>query len=332
MPSPPTFRSTRPTPRPPSRAGTMSISQPPMAARRSGAPSGMRQWLNAARRIDRARHLPRFTRPMRRRSTRAFQASVRANARRSAARRAGRRMSPSVSSFGAESAVLLHLIASIDPSVPVLFLETGKHFPETLAYRDLNWSQRLGLTNLINLTPDPEAAGRARRKRAALVLRSRWLLRNPQGRCRWPPRWPGSMLASPAARAFKARPAPACPVRDRRPTRRPAQDQSAGRLVKRPDRAYFAATGLPRTRWWRKAIPRSAARPAPARSHRAKTARARPLEGLGQDRMRHPVLCGRALHIVGILGTVMPARGLGMLMTLAAILVPAGYLASIAVR
>jgi phosphoadenosine phosphosulfate reductase len=41
-----------------------------------------------------------------------------------------------VSSFGAESAVLLHLIASVDPAVPVLFLETGKHFPETLAYRD----------------------------------------------------------------------------------------------------------------------------------------------------------------------------------------------------
>jgi phosphoadenosine phosphosulfate reductase len=59
-----------------------------------------------------------------------------------------------VSSFGAESAVLLHLIASIDPSVPVLFLETGKHFPETLAYRD-EITTRLGLTNLINLTPDP---------------------------------------------------------------------------------------------------------------------------------------------------------------------------------
>ena len=41
-----------------------------------------------------------------------------------------------VSSFGAESAVLLHLIAQIDPSIPVLFLDTGKHFPETLAYRD----------------------------------------------------------------------------------------------------------------------------------------------------------------------------------------------------
>lgn len=59
-----------------------------------------------------------------------------------------------VSSFGAESAVLLHQIASIDPSVPVLFLETGKHFPETLAYRD-EITARLGLTNLINLTPDP---------------------------------------------------------------------------------------------------------------------------------------------------------------------------------
>jgi len=58
-----------------------------------------------------------------------------------------------VSSFGAESAVLLHLVASVDPSVPVLFLETGKHFPETLAYRDALVA-RLGLTNLVNLTPD----------------------------------------------------------------------------------------------------------------------------------------------------------------------------------
>ena len=61
-----------------------------------------------------------------------------------------------VSSFGAESAVLLHLLASIDPAVPVLFLETGKHFPETLAYRDAI-TTRLGLTNLISLTPDPLA-------------------------------------------------------------------------------------------------------------------------------------------------------------------------------
>lgn len=60
-----------------------------------------------------------------------------------------------VSSFGAESAALLHLVASIDPSVPVLFLDTGKHFPETLAYRD-TLVERLGLTGLRVLTPDPE--------------------------------------------------------------------------------------------------------------------------------------------------------------------------------
>ena len=59
-----------------------------------------------------------------------------------------------VSSFGAESAVLLHLVASVDPSVPVLFLDTGKHFAETLEYRDL-LVERLGL-NLVVLTPDAE--------------------------------------------------------------------------------------------------------------------------------------------------------------------------------
>jgi phosphoadenosine phosphosulfate reductase len=59
-----------------------------------------------------------------------------------------------VSSFGADSAVLLHLVASLAPSVPVLFLDTGKHFAETLAYRDL-LTQRLGL-NLQVLTPDPQ--------------------------------------------------------------------------------------------------------------------------------------------------------------------------------
>lgn len=57
-----------------------------------------------------------------------------------------------VSSFGAESAALLHLVASVDADVPVLFLDTGKHFPETLAYRD-TLAKRLGL-NLVILNPD----------------------------------------------------------------------------------------------------------------------------------------------------------------------------------
>lgn len=80
-----------------------------------------------------------------------------------------------VSSFGAESAVLLHLVASIDPGVPVLFLDTGKHFPETLAYRDL-LAERLGLTGLRVLTPD--AAVLAKRDESGL----RWSY-DPDGCC-----------------------------------------------------------------------------------------------------------------------------------------------------
>ncbi len=58
-----------------------------------------------------------------------------------------------VSSFGAESAALLHLVASVDPALPVLFLDTGKHFPETLVYRD-QLAEFLGLKDLRTLRPD----------------------------------------------------------------------------------------------------------------------------------------------------------------------------------
>ena len=58
-----------------------------------------------------------------------------------------------VSSFGAESAVLLHQVAQVDQATPVLFLDTLKHFPETLAYRDTLIGE-LGLTDLRILTPD----------------------------------------------------------------------------------------------------------------------------------------------------------------------------------
>ncbi|WP_126174067.1 phosphoadenylyl-sulfate reductase [Altericroceibacterium xinjiangense] len=63
-----------------------------------------------------------------------------------------------VSSFGAESATLLHLIAQIAPATPVLFLDTGKHFPETIAYRD-QLVDRLGLTDVRDLVPDAEELG-----------------------------------------------------------------------------------------------------------------------------------------------------------------------------
>jgi phosphoadenosine phosphosulfate reductase len=61
-----------------------------------------------------------------------------------------------VSSFGAESAVLLHLVAQIDPTTPVLFVNTGKLFGETLRYRD-RLQDELGLTDLRVLGPHPVA-------------------------------------------------------------------------------------------------------------------------------------------------------------------------------
>lgn len=59
-----------------------------------------------------------------------------------------------VSSFGADSAVLLHMIAGIDRSMPVLFLDTQKHFGETIEYRDALVSD-LGLTDVRVVRPDP---------------------------------------------------------------------------------------------------------------------------------------------------------------------------------
>jgi phosphoadenosine phosphosulfate reductase len=52
-----------------------------------------------------------------------------------------------VSSFGAESAVLLALVAEIDPATPVLFVDTGQHFAETLGYR-ATLAAVLGLTDV----------------------------------------------------------------------------------------------------------------------------------------------------------------------------------------
>ncbi|MEM6413635.1 MAG: phosphoadenylyl-sulfate reductase [Pseudomonadota bacterium] len=60
-----------------------------------------------------------------------------------------------VSSFGAESAVLLHLAASVAPDVPILFLETGKHFAQTLSYRK-KLANEFGLSNVQDIRPDPD--------------------------------------------------------------------------------------------------------------------------------------------------------------------------------
>jgi len=61
-----------------------------------------------------------------------------------------------VSSFGAESVVLLHLAAQIDTAVPVIFLDTEMLFAESLAYqRDV--AKALGLRDVRVITPDRNA-------------------------------------------------------------------------------------------------------------------------------------------------------------------------------
>lgn len=59
-----------------------------------------------------------------------------------------------VSSFGTESAVLLHMVAQADPATPVVFTDTLMMFPETLAYRD-TLVERLGLLDVRVIRPDP---------------------------------------------------------------------------------------------------------------------------------------------------------------------------------
>ena len=61
-----------------------------------------------------------------------------------------------VSSFGANSVVLLHLVASIDRNLPVLFVDTGKLFGKTIAYRDA-LVRKLGLGDVRSIGPEPQA-------------------------------------------------------------------------------------------------------------------------------------------------------------------------------
>lgn len=111
-----------------------------------------------------------------------------------------------VSSFGIESAALLKVMADVDPAIPVVFLDTGWLFEETLAYRD-TLIATLGLRDVRSIKPleetlsredgnrelwftDPDACCRIRRS-------SRWL-------GHWRRSEPGSMAAS----VFRAASAP----------------------------------------------------------------------------------------------------------------------------
>jgi phosphoadenosine phosphosulfate reductase len=61
-----------------------------------------------------------------------------------------------VSSFGTESAALLKVMADVDPAIPVVFLDSGWLFEETLAYRD-TLVARLGLRDVRSIKPLEQA-------------------------------------------------------------------------------------------------------------------------------------------------------------------------------
>jgi phosphoadenosine phosphosulfate reductase len=71
----------------------------------------------------------------------------------------GRERLALVSSFGTESAALLKVMADVDPAIPVVFLDTGWLFEETLAYRD-TLIATLGLRDVRSIKPLPETLER----------------------------------------------------------------------------------------------------------------------------------------------------------------------------
>jgi len=73
-----------------------------------------------------------------------------------ALRLVGRDQLALVSSFGTESAALLKVMADVDPAIPVLFLDTGWMFEETLAYRD-QLIGTLGLRDVRTIRPSADA-------------------------------------------------------------------------------------------------------------------------------------------------------------------------------
>ncbi len=70
----------------------------------------------------------------------------------SALRTIGRDKLAVVSSFGTESAALLKIVADVDPAIPVVFLDTGWLFQETLDYRD-QLTDLLGLRDVRTIKP-----------------------------------------------------------------------------------------------------------------------------------------------------------------------------------
>jgi phosphoadenosine phosphosulfate reductase len=173
-----------------------------------------------------------------------------------------------VSSFGAESAVLLHLVSQVSPSIPVLFLDTGMLFGQTLDYRK-NLAAQFGLTDVRDLRPafadlatqDPKSDlwrtsvdGCCHIRKVLPLDRAisgfdAWIT----GRKRF---HGGDRLSLPVVEEAEGK----------------LKFNPLANWAKAELEAYVAEHNLPATRWWPRATPRSAA--GPVRSRRTTGARA----------------------------------------------------------
>ena len=111
------------------------------------------------------------------------------------------------SAFQAEGTCVMHMATQIRPDVPVLFLETGFHFEETLAFKrrltellDLNVVELAGA-----YTPDDAARGL---RSPPVRARTRAVLRHQQGASRCSRRFAAARRGSPRSDATRPRPGP----------------------------------------------------------------------------------------------------------------------------
>ena len=173
-----------------------------------------------------------------------------------------------VSSFGADAAALLHMVSRVDKATPVIFVDTGQHFPRRSPIAT-NSCALLGLTNVINAEPNAETLAEEDPEKWLFSERPRPMLRDPQG--------PAARRRHGRLRRLDHRPQglserdarDAAAVRGRG---RPGEGQSAGRLERRGRaRPTSARPDCRAIRWSPRAFPRSAACLARARSGPART-------------------------------------------------------------
>ncbi len=201
-----------------------------------------------------------------------------------------------VSSFGAESAVLLHMIAGIDRSLPVITLDTGKLFRESVAYR----SQ---LARLLGLDRHPHRQARGRSVR---LLDADGLLHehDPDACCRIRKVEPLNAGAHGVPRLdFRAQALPRRSTRERPDPRgagRAAEDRAAGPFHRTGHRGLSRSPrSCPVTRSSIWATARSAARLVPLSGGSADNPRVGRWPGRAKNRMRDPLVAQRRPTPIG---------------------------------